>query len=783
MADQELLELCGSVENIIYHNEKNQYSVIEIQSGDELVTAVGVFPYISEGEEVKIYGVWTNHPTFGPQFKASAFEKSAPKTTAAMLRYLSGGAVKGIGPVTAKKIVAAFGEHTLEVIENEPQRLTQIKGITMAKALDMSEEFKRVYGIRELMLFLSEYGIKPEQTVRVWKTYGPNSKDLIKEDPYVLCDESVGIDFGVADSIAMKLDKAMDADIRVKAGILYVLRRNMISGGHTCIPFDKLIPVSANLLGVNGDVVASGVESLVGTFDIVKEDIDGRIFAFLPKVYHAEHFAAERLALMLHYPPQSIENVDEDIDRIEKQDGITYAEKQKDAIRAALQKGLLILTGGPGTGKTTTLNAIIRLLKEKGEKVLLAAPTGRAAKRMSEVTGEEAKTIHRLLQVDWDEQDNPIFTKNEGNPLECDTVVIDELSMVDSSVFEGVLHALPLGCRLILVGDADQLPSVGAGNVLGDLINSKCFPTIQLKEIFRQSMESLIVTSAHKIVEGKMPELNIKNNDFFFMNCENSQRLCDTVRDLCVTRLPNAYGYSSITDIQVLCPSRKGEVGTMNLNRILRDAINPVDGKKKQQEIFGTVYREGDKVMQIKNDYELPWEKADGSMGQGVFNGDMGVIKEIDRSAGVIRVIMDDRIVSYDTDKAGSELEHAYAITVHKSQGNEFPAVIIPLFKTNIKLSYRNLLYTGVTRAKKLLILIGSRSVIANMVANDSKTKRYTGLEKFIVQEVNSEKNYDEALSAFPEFLKENEEKETIEFVDFFSEQSSFDDSGNKDEK
>lgn len=746
MSEQELLELTGSVENIIYHNEKNQYSVIELESGDELVTAVGVFPYVSEGEEVKLYGVWTNHPTFGRQFKASAFEKSAPRTTTAILRYLSGGAVKGIGAATARRIVEAFGENTISVIENEPTRLAQIRGISLEKAMKISEEVRRVYGIRELMLFLGEYGIKPEQTVRVWKAFGSGSKEIISEDPYVLCDDSIGVEFGTADGIAQKLEKAPDSEVRVKAGILYILRHNFVSGGHTCLPKEKLVPVSAKMLSVDENTVLDCLGKLSDTFDVVLREVDGREFAFLAKAYHAERFCAERLALMLRCPAQAIDGADEDIERIEREDGIEYAEKQKDAIRAALQKGLLILTGGPGTGKTTTLNAIIRLLKEKGEKVLLAAPTGRAAKRMSEVTGEEAKTIHRLLKVDWDENDNPIFTKNESDPLECDTVVIDELSMVDVSVFEGVLHALPLGCRLVLVGDSDQLPSVGAGNVLGDLIASGCFPTIELKEIFRQSMQSLIVTSAHRIVEGNMPELGIRDNDFFFMSRTNAESLCETVKELCVRRLPNTYGFSPVTDIQVLCPSRKGEAGTMNLNRILRDAVNPVDGKKKQQEIYGTVYREGDKVMQIKNDYELPWEKADGSVGQGVFNGDMGVIKEIDRAAGIIRVVMDDRIISYDADKAGTELEHAYAVTVHKSQGNEFPAVIIPLFRCTPKLCYRNLLYTGVTRAKKLLILIGQRDVIVRMVENDSKTKRFTGLARFINEEISE--NREEAEDA-----------------------------------
>lgn len=735
MPDNELYELTGSVENIIYHNEKNQYSVLELVCGDDLVTAVGIFPYISVGEELKLYGTWTSHPTFGPQFKTEAFEKSAPKTTAAMLKYLSSGAVKGIGPATAKRIVSTFGENTLDVIENDPERLSQIRGISKAKAKEISQEVKRVYGIRELMLFLGNYGVRPEETVRVWKSFGPASRELIEDDPYIICDEYIGIDFSVADAIAVSMDRPGEDMCRVKAGILYVLRHNS-NNGHTCVPADKLIPTASRMLGIDPDTAADALAQLTDTFDVTAVEMNEKQYIFLPRMYQSEKFAAERLAMMLKFSPQSLYSGEDDIDRIEKSDGIKYAEKQRDAIRLALEKGLLILTGGPGTGKTTTLNAIIRLLKEKGETVFLAAPTGRAAKRMSEVTGEEAKTIHRMLQVDWDENDSPVFTRNEGNPLECDTVVIDELSMVDVNVFEGVLHALPLGCRLILVGDSDQLPSVGPGNVLGDLIASELFPTVQLREIFRQSMESLIVTNAHRIVEGQMPELSVKTNDFFFMPYNDPVILSETVKDLCCRRLPNTYGYSPVADIQVLCPGRKGELGTMNLNKVLREAINPPSQDKKQHELYGTVFREGDKVMQIKNDYNLPWSKDDGSMGEGVFNGDMGVITGIDKAGGIMKVRMDDRDVSYDFDKAASELEHAYAVTVHKSQGNEFSAVIIPLYSCAPQLAYRNLLYTGVTRAKNLLILIGRRQTIQNMVANDRKTRRYTGLQTFLLDEV-----------------------------------------------
>lgn len=734
MAEKELLELCGSVENIVYHNEKNQYTVLELHSGDELITAVGIFPYIGVGEELKLFGSWTSHPSFGPQFKAEAFEKAAPKTTAAILKYLSSGAVKGVGPATAGRIVETFGEKTLEVLEHEPERLAQIKGISAAKAREISDEFQKVHGIRDLMIFLGEFGVRPEDAVKLWKLYGPASQEMVRENPYCMCDDYVMLDFSIADSIAASFERPQDDAGRVMAGILYVLRHNA-GNGHTCLPTDKLIPASARMLGVPLENVQWALSELCENRETILREMDGRQYIFLPKMYEAESFIAERLRMNAGYPPRPIPGIEEEIREIEGKSGIRYAEKQRQAIRAALEKGVLILTGGPGTGKTTTLNAIIQILRRSGETVFLAAPTGRAAKRMSELTGEEAKTIHRMLQVDWDENDNPIFIKGEGDPLECDTVVIDELSMVDVTVFEGVLHALPLGCRLILVGDSDQLPSVGPGNVLGDLISSGFFPTIQLKEIFRQSMESLIVTNAHRIVEGEMPVLNVRDNDFFFLPYEDSKGLSATVIDLCSRRLPRTYGYSPVTDIQVLCPGRKGELGTINLNRMLRDVINPPARDKRQGEIYGTLYREGDKVMQVKNDYNLPWVRDDGTPGEGVFNGDMGVITEIDKGAGAVRVRIDDKEVVYDYEKAGSELEHAYAVTVHKSQGNEFSAVVLPVLGSAKQLCYRNLLYTGITRAKSLLIVAGSRQEIASMVENDRKTRRYTGLPAFLKNE------------------------------------------------
>lgn len=732
--NKELLEMEGSVENIVYHNDSNQYTVLEINCGEELVTVVGTFPYISVGEKLHLYGTWTSHATFGQQFKAEAFERSRPESTSAMLKYLSSGAVKGIGAATAGKIIAAFGDEAIHVIENDPERLATVKGITLKRAREISEEIQRVNGIRDLMAFLGGFGVRPEDAVKVWKEYGADSVACIQEDPYRLCSEKIAVEFTVADKLAESLEYDRANTERVKAGILYVLRHNL-NNGHTCLPADKLCAAAARMLGVPLEDAQSALLSLCQSFDAVCENFDGRDFIFLPRQHRSEVYSADRIRMLLKYPPESIVGIDREIEEIERAENIQYAGMQKEAIRAALDKGLLILTGGPGTGKTTTLNAIIRILMEKGEAVALAAPTGRAAKRMSELTGVEAKTIHRLLQVDWDENDNPVFQRNERNPLECDALVIDELSMVDAYVFESVLRALPIGCRLILVGDSDQLPSVGAGNVIGDLIASGVFPTVQLKEIFRQSMESLIVTNAHRIVSGEMPVLNVRDNDFFFMQVDDARTVSETILSLAVTRLPKRYGYSPVTDIQVLCPGRKGELGTIELNRRLREQINPQAKDKPQMTVNGTVFRVGDKVMQIKNDYDLPWSRPDGTTGEGVYNGDMGIVTDVDKAAGCMRVMVDDREVLYDFEHAAAELELAYAVTVHKSQGNEFTAVIMPVFPGIPQLSYRNLLYTGITRAKKLLILVGRRSAIADMVANDRKTRRFSGLMRFLTEE------------------------------------------------
>jgi len=731
MQDDKLLEMTGSVEQVIFQNEKNQYTILELNIGDELVTVVGTIPWVSVGEELHVVGNWVNHPSFGQQFKTEAFERFKPTTTAAMLKYLASGVIKGIGAATATRIVDTFGEHTLEIIETEPERLCSIKGITKAKAQKIGEEFQKIYGIREIMLYLSKFGITPEEAVRVWKQYGQQSAERVQEDPYCLCEDNLAIDFSRADVIAESFERPQDDGRRIRAGIQYVLKHNA-NNGHTCLPTDKLVPTAAKLLGVDKDLIVEELENLKETFLVIAQNFNGREYIFTPKLYQSESYSASRLLMMMHYPAQSIVGIESYISSIENEFDIQYAQGQRQAITEALSKGILILTGGPGTGKTTTLNAIITILEIKGEKVLLAAPTGRAAKRMSELTGKEAKTIHRLLQVEWNQDDQPVFSKNEKNLLECDALVIDELSMVDTSLFEGVLRALPLGCRLIMVGDCDQLPSVGAGNILGDLIATKMLPVVQLKEIFRQSIQSLIVTNAHRIVGGQMPELLNKNsNDFFFLRYNDAKTISSVLIDLYAQRLPASYGYSPLTDIQVLAPGRKGELGTIELNKKLQTEINPQDKSKNEIGFNGFILREGDKVMQIKNDYNLPWSKVDGTTGEGVFNGDIGILLDIDKRAGTLTVQMDDRFVLYNKENAG-ELELAYAMTVHKSQGNEFQAVIIPMFSGAPQLSYRNLLYTAITRAKNLLILVGTENAIKKMVENDRKTRRYSGLYYFL---------------------------------------------------
>ncbi len=730
-----LEEIDGTVEEITFRNELSGFTVLELNVDEEPVTVVGVLPPVNAGEEVHMYGRWTSHPKFGRQFAAESCESRMPSGATSILRYLSSGAVKGIGPSTATKIVELFGDRTLEIIENEPARLSEIRGISKNKAMQISEDFRSHFGLREAMAFMAQYKINPNQALAVWKRFGADCIEMIKEDPYILCADGFNIGFERVDAIALGMEKPTDSGRRITAGINYVLTHNL-NNGHTCLPKDKLTDVSANLLELDRNTVAEELEAAIDDRDFMQDELDGRQFVFLPYIYEAELYCAGRIATMAMCPAEPVRNYARQMDLIESMTGIVYDERQIEAIDAAMSRGLLVLTGGPGTGKTTTLNAIIQLFEIYGHKVAIAAPTGRAAKRITEITGHEAKTIHRLLEVEWGENDTQSFSRNEKNPLDCDALIVDELSMTDILLFQSLLRAVRFGCRLVLVGDNDQLPSVGAGNVLGDLIKSGRVPVVALTEVFRQAQKSAIVMNAHRIVSGEMPQLDLLDNDFFFLPMREKEKISQTISDLCFTRLPDAYDLNPLKDIQVLCPGRKGELGTVELNKVLQQRFNPQHQKRPEIKVGGAIFRQGDKIMQVRNNYNVEWTKDDGSEGTGIYNGDVGILEEIDKLRGLLKVRFDDRVALYSADNA-DELEHAYAITVHKSQGSEFPAVVIPMYPMAPQLCYRNLLYTAVTRAKKILIMVGHKQVAIQMVRNQKKTLRYSAMDVFLKRDLN----------------------------------------------
>ena len=730
MPNEQLLELSGSVEEIIFRNSQNGYSVLTMYCDGIAATAVGTMTDVNVGDDLKLIGVWKTHPGYGEQFAFQYYEHTMPSTASSILKYLTSGAIKGVGRATAKRLVDAFGENTLEIMQKQPERMEEIRGISHEKALAICAEIRKIFGMKEVMLYLEKYHISALEAVKIWKSFGDSSITLIEENPYILCDETIAVPFERADAIAASLDRPNDDSCRIRAGIVYIISYNG-GNGHTCLPMDRLISTTAGYLKLGEDIVAQTMAELLSDATLISDDIGGKTFIFLPSMYKSETYSAERLLMMLQFPPERITGGELALEVFESAKGISYAQQQRKAILEALTGGLLILTGGPGTGKTTTLNAIIELYKQCGLKVLLAAPTGRAAQRMSEVTGCESRTIHRLLEVEWDQNDRPRFAKNERNLLDCDALIIDEMSMVDVQLFESVMRALPLGCRLVMVGDSDQLPSVGAGNVLGDLIASATIPVVQLTEIFRQSMESLIITNAHKIVHGEMPEIRRTDKDFFFMTAASKESIAANIVSLCSERLPGAYGFSMMNDIQVLCPGRKGELGVTELNKKLQQVLNPPDKNKAEIRMPVYTFRIGDKVMQTKNNYDLPWIKDDGTEGSGVYNGDIGVIEKIEKGAVSAKIRFDDRIVTYNSDNL-MNVELAYATTVHKSQGNEFNAVVMPMYYGAPQLYYRNLLYTAVTRAKKILILVGNVSTLKKMVDNNKKTKRYSALKEFL---------------------------------------------------
>lgn len=727
----------ADVEKITFRNESNYYTVAILNVDGEKITAVGTMPFLNEGDTAEFTGKMIFHQTYGEQLKVESFERKPPKNTAAILRYLSSGSIKGVGPSTAQRIVEKFGDESLDIIQNNPTALANIKGISLQKAMAISEEYHKQYGIRDIMLLLSKYNITPDRCVSIYKRYGQNSIEVIKQNPYVLCADGIDFNFELVEDIAIDFGFDMASEERICAGIEYVLRRNLYNG-HTCLPRNKFVNVACKLLDCAESVVEICCDKLIETFCICSEKINGTEFLSIPDYYNAEQHIAARLFAVKRFLNAAV-TVDElEIENVENRLGIKFEALQRQAIFEAFESGILVLTGGPGTGKTTTLNAIINLFENRDLKIELAAPTGRAAKRITELTGRDAKTIHRLLEVEWGEEDTQKFARNEKNPLDCDVIIVDEASMIDAILFDNLLKALRLSCRIILVGDSDQLPSIGAGNVLNDILEADIFPSIRLKKVFRQARESLIVNNAHAIINGEEPQFQNKNSDCFFLQRSDKYQTVETVLELCCERLPSAYNLKPVTDIQLLCPSRMLDTGTVNFNNLLQERLNPRKMGEPQLSFKGIYLRVNDKVMQIKNNYDLQYVKDNGEYGTGIFNGDVGFITDIDIRGGIVKVRYDDKVATYFSEDI-SQLELAYAVTVHKSQGSEYPCVIIPLSDVPTKLMYRNLLYTAVTRAKKLLVLVGSREMWDNMAQNDRKTLRYTLLQHFLKENLSHE--------------------------------------------
>lgn len=730
MTENQTEDLYGIAEETVFRREDTGFTVLDISTEDgELVTVVGVLPDIASGEDVHFIGRWDTHQSFGRQFRAEACERTMPSTAAQMLKYLSSGAVKGIGPATATKIVEAFGTDSFDVIENHPDKLAKIRGISRDMAERISGQFAEQSAVRDIIIKLEAFGLTPNECLAVFKVFGANSVKRITENPYLLCLADIGIPFERVDSFANSLPELPNSEYRLKAGIIHVVTHNL-SNGHTCLPREKLLFPCASLLGTDTDTIDITIDKLTSERQLSCQLLEGKEFIFLPHIFEAEYSAAQRIKMMVTFPPAGRAALVKEIDRLEQINGIQYESLQREAIVTAVEKGVLILTGGPGTGKTTTVNGILELFEHDGLNVVLTAPTGRAAQRMSEITGKDACTIHRLLEAERGNGERMHFCRDERNPIDADVVIVDELSMVDIVLFSALLDALPLGCRLIMVGDADQLPPVGAGNVLHDLIDANLLPVVELSEVFRQAMQSLIVTNAHRIVHGEEPDLSRVDNDFFHMERDSGVQTVKDIVSLYRDRLPKAYGYDPIKDIEVLCPSKKGDTGTVNLNRVLQEAVNPPAKGKDEIRLMTRVFRVGDKVMQMKNNYNIRWSRGKES-GEGIFNGDVGILMSADRASGIVKVDFDGRIAEYPADSL-SELELAYAMTVHKSQGSEFEAVIMPVIDVPPQLCYRNLFYTAVTRAKSKMITMGRKSRIAAMVDNDKKIKRYSALKYFL---------------------------------------------------
>ncbi len=724
------------VEGVIYENLANGYTVCDVSSEGKLYTLTGYMPGLSEGETIEAYGEWKSHPEYGEQFNVSQFQRIMPKTESEIELYLGSGILPHVGRSTARKIVERFGKDALDIIENQPDRLCEIKGISKAKADEIYKRYVEQIGLKKIIIFFQRFDVTPNLAVKAYKTFGENIVALASENPFVLTAVD-GFTFKICDRISGEMNLPKNFLPRIYSGIKSVLLNSAYLNGHTFLPQMTLVGQAKLFLEVETDEIEDAVSDLVMQGELIVERQDDFDAVYLKLFYDAERGVAQRLRDMsgLIYQVDRVE-AETLILKAEAETGIVLAEAQKDAVFAAFENSAMVITGGPGTGKTTIINTIIKIMEAQGKSIALAAPTGRAAKRMTEVSGMEAKTIHRLLEnMPSEGSGNVYFAKNENNQLDCDILIVDEMSMVDVLLMNSLLLALPMKARLIMVGDCDQLPAVGAGNVLRDIIDSESVECIKLTEIFRQAKESMIVVNAHRINKGQMPYCNDPDNDFFMLSCNDPELLCETIADLCKNRIPKSYGFDSISQIQVLTPTRKTQIGVQSLNELLQRRLNPEMPKSAKAVSGGCVFRMGDKVMQNKNNYNLEWTRYGGiEKGTGVFNGDVGFVTDINYLKKTLTVTYDEKDVVYEFGML-EEIELAYAVTVHKSQGSEFDVVIMPMFDTHRLLMTRNLLYTAITRAKKLVILVGKEEILKKFVDNDNIQKRYSGLrEKLIIR-------------------------------------------------
>ncbi len=745
----ETAELIGTVQNVIFQNQENGYTVLRLDVGGDDVIVVGCLPFAAPGEGLAVTGAWERHPSHGEQFKAASARRTLPSGERHIYEYLASGVVKGVGPATAALLVNAFGARTLDVLSDDPDKLSEIKGISAKKAREISETFRRQTGMRQLMEFLSANALKPEYAMRLYRLYGDGALELVRANPYLIASDRVGGQFAEADSLALSLGFEEDSPQRISAALVFEMKYNL-NNGHSFLPREKLTAATAQLVGVEQEAAEECLDVLSDEGEVVIEPVANVTAAYLRRLYDAETFTASALSAMARETLPCSEDLEELVEELQRETGMHYAPQQRQAIELAARRRLMALTGGPGTGKTTIINAILRLYERLGLDCLLAAPTGRAAKRMTELTGREAYTVHRLLGAAWSgEEDELTFRRNESDPLHCGAVILDECSMVDITLIQALLKALPKGCRLVLVGDADQLPSVGPGSFFLDVLRSGAVASVRLTEVFRQSGESRIIRSAHMIDRGETPDLRENKGDFFFLQRGTGEKTAATITELCRDRLPRSMGFAP-GEIQVLAPSRRGETGTYALNKRLQEALNPPSPGKKEK-IFGeTVFREGDRVMQIRNNYDIVWvrggdreaivsgKSSPGSApeaGTGIFNGDLGTVLRIDPDNELIWIDFDEKLTWYGFDQL-SELEHAFAVTVHKSQGSEYRAVVLAAGRAPARLLSRDLLYTAVTRARELLVIVGDAAVVQAMIDNGRKTRRYSGLRARLAGEV-----------------------------------------------